>query len=302
MKHPVTVVIPAYKKTGELVRNLNRNLPYLKGVEVIVVNDFPSCSIAPEISAFPGVKLIEHTKNTGFSGAVNTGIRAAKGRFVMLLNSDVRLLSDSWHHALDHFTGNNRLFAVSFAQRERDGRIVGKNRLYWHQGFMQHMPAKDLDFGPTAWAEGGASIFDREKVTTIGLFSELYSPFYWEDIDLSYRARKCGYELLFDPGILVDHHHESTIGAFFSAGTVRKIAFRNQILFVWANITDPVLLLDHLLWLPVWKIRSLFSGNVAFLAGLLAATLQLPAALTSRKTRSGKLVPDDRILNITQSL
>ncbi|PJE58197.1 MAG: glycosyltransferase family 2 protein, partial [Candidatus Portnoybacteria bacterium CG10_big_fil_rev_8_21_14_0_10_36_7] len=45
-------------------------------------------------------------------------------------------------------------------------------------------------------------------------FDELYSPFYWEDIDLSYRAWKTGYTVLFDPQVLVEHHHETTIRTF----------------------------------------------------------------------------------------
>ena len=57
----------------------------------------------------------------------------------------------------------------------------------------------------------------------LGGMDTLYSPFYWEDIDLSYRAWKSGYQILYDPNIIVEHHHESTIAKYFDKKKVSDI-------------------------------------------------------------------------------
>lgn len=235
----ISVVIPTFKKVDQLIRNLAHNLRFLPSEEVIVVNDDPNKSIQDDLHEFPEIRLIENSVNKGFSGAVNTGISFARASHVMLLNSDVRLKDDTWRLALNHFSQNQNLFAVAFAQEEENGSIHGKNRIYWKDGMLYNDFAKDTTLGKTAWAEAGASVYDISKLKQIGLFDEAYSPFYWEDIDLSYRAWKAGYEVIFDPGIVVEHKHESTISSFFKKRDIERTAYRNQFYFVRKNITDP---------------------------------------------------------------
>jgi GT2 family glycosyltransferase len=282
----ISVVIPTYKKEDQLIRNLNRNLPFCKSCEVIVVNDFPENSIAKHMTQFPEVQLLENERNLGFSGAVNAGISKAQGDFVVLLNSDVVLKDNSFQRALIHFEKNSNLFAVAFAQKEKDGHIVGKNRIYWQKGFFRHDHASDREFGKTAWAEGGSSIFHREKLIKLDMFDTLYAPFYWEDIDLSYRAWKQGYEVLFDPSIVVEHHHESTIGTYFSKQSIDTIAFRNQLYFIWKNITDLRLRADHTIQLPITLVSSALNNNSAISRGFLQAVhrMFLPPSLIEKRS------------------
>ncbi len=246
----ITIVIPAYKKTEELVKRLKNNLPFFSNSEVIVVNDDPEKSLKILFRIFPTIKLLENKQNLGFAGAVNRGIMAATNPYIFLLNSDVGLTDDSYKKALDHFKTNRQLFAVTFSQKEKDGSIVGKNTLSFRRGMIAHAKAKQMTTGVTAWAEGGSSIFDRTKLLELGLFDTIYKPFYWEDIDLSYRAWKAGYEVLFDESIIVDHVHESTIGTFFKKKDIKIISYRNSFIFIWKNITAPSLFIAHLVMIP----------------------------------------------------
>ncbi len=271
----ISVVIPVYKKTGLFLKNLKRNISYLKSCEIVIVNDNPQETIRKRLS-FPSIILIENKKNLGFGGAVNKGVKKTSGRFVMLLNSDVVLGDESFKTALPHFKKNKDLFAVSFAQKEKDGSVVGKNIIFWKNGFMQHSIAPNLDQGINAWAEGGACIFDKEKFKQLGGFDEIYSPFYWEDIDLSYRAWRSGYEVLFDPKIVVEHFHESTIGSYFTPQTIKAISYRNQILFVWKNITQLALFCRHLFYLVPNLLMMLLKGESQFMKGFYLALQKLP--------------------------
>lgn len=276
----ISVIIPTYKNTEVLIKNLKHNLPYLEGCEVIVVNDNPQSSIAQELDQFVQVKLIENTENKGFSGTVNTGVAQATHSFIMLLNDDVKLLNTAYQKALNHFINDTSLFAVTFAQKEKSGAIVGKNAVYWSKGFVRHKAIKPDDMGKTAWAEGGSCIIDKEKFIKLHGFDELYSPFYWEDIDLSYRAWKNGYSVLFDPQILVEHHHETTISSHFDTNRIETIAYRNQLLFIWKNISSWELLLIHKLHLMKMIIRAIIKNDVTFLEGFLQAMKYLPTVIS----------------------
>lgn len=243
----ISVIIPAYKNTDLLLKNLKHNLPHLKNCEIIIVNDDPEKSIKKDLEPYP-VVLIENKENLGFGGTANKGVEQAKSPYVMLLNSDVILSDSSFKQCGDHFKKDNSLFAVTFAQQEKDGTIVGKNKFFFKRGLFFHKKADDLRFGQNAWAEGGTSLFDRNKFLELGGFDTIYKPFYWEDIDLSYRAKKHGYLVLFDPKIQVTHYHESTIGKYFSKKYVKEIAYRNQFIFIWKNITAPLLVFSHLIF------------------------------------------------------
>lgn len=264
----ISVVIPQYKGKEKLYANLKHNLPFLKGCEIIVVNDYPEISLTAEMAKlFPQVNVIENERNLGFAGAVSVGISVVKNQFIFLLNNDVLLNDDNFQKTLSHFEKDIALFAVSFRQTEKDGSFVGRNKIHWKNGFFQHTKTNATKIGINGWAEGGSMLFDKKKYDKIKGFDTLYSPFYWEDIDLSYRAWKAGYTVLFDSSITVQHHHKSTIATHFDASHIKTIAYRNQFITIWKNISDGKMIFEHLFYL----IKNLFvyplKGEKEFLAG-----------------------------------
>ncbi len=90
------------------------------------------------MNRFSQVTLIENRENKGFAASVNLGIQKAKMKYVMLLNSDVKLTDDKYKDSIDFFKKDPELFAISFAQKEKDGSMVGKNQLYWINGMAYH--------------------------------------------------------------------------------------------------------------------------------------------------------------------
>jgi len=262
----ISVIIPTYKNKELFLTNLKHNLPYLRDCEIIVVNDCPEQSLKDDLKE-NNVILIENEENSGFGRSVNKGVKVCKGEFIFLLNNDVILEKDDYKSVLRHFKTDSSLFAVSFAQKEKDGSIVGKNKIYWQNGFFQHKKAGDLEFGENGWAEGGNCIIDKNKFLQLKGFDPVYSPFYWEDIDLSYRARKKGWKILFDPQIIAVHYHKSTIGKYYDENKIREISFRNQLLFMWKNVIDKKTILEHLKYLP----PTILKGGLPFIKGFLAA-------------------------------
>ena len=282
MKKNISVIIPAYKNTTLLLKNLQNNYLLLENCEIVIVNDDPQTPLKPYLKKYPEIKIIENIQNQGFSKAVNLGIKNATQDYLLLLNTDVVLQKIDFDRLLTIFSKNKELFALSFYQKENNGIVSGKNQIYWQNNFFQHKRATNLDAGITAWAEGGAGLFDKKKLLELGGFDAIYSPFYWEDIDLCYRAWKSGYTVLFDPETKVDHQHESTIGKYFSQ-KIKTISLRNQFIFIWKNITDQELINAHCknlvkIYFSLLKDSGLSAGKSFFQALLL-----LPKILEKRK-------------------
>ena len=274
----ISVVIPVYKNKSLFIKNLEKNIRFLKNCQIIIVNDNPQKKIKKEIEdsikkkrQIYNLVIIENKKNLGFGQSVNIGVTKAKGKYLMLLNSDVVLQDKSFLKAIDYFKKDKSLFAVSFAQIEKNGEIVGKNRIFWEKGFYQHQEEKDLSFGETGWAEGGSCIIDLQKFNRLGGFNPIFSPFYWEDIDLSYQAKKHGFKVIFDPKIKVVHHHQTTIGKYFKKSVIEKIAFCHQFLFTWKNIENWKKLAQHLFFLPYYFIFFALKGKTSFFFGFIQA-------------------------------
>lgn len=275
--YSISIIIPVYKNYQMFYQYLEINKKFFDDCEVIIMNDYPLENITQSVKKiYPQAKVVNNKKNLGFAGNINKGVKIATRNYVFLMNSDVVLKDDSFKKTVDYFKKNKKLFAISFAQLEKDDKIVGANRGYFQNGLINHFSqpiSNHQSLLPNFWAEGGASIFRRKLFMKLGMFDEIFNPFYWEDIDLSYRAWKAGYEIKFDPKIIVEHHHQSTIGKYFQQKKILRIAFRNQLIFHWKNLTDKELLIKHLLSVP----------KIIFRPGFFDALILLPKILPARK-------------------
>lgn len=278
MKNTITTIIPAYRNTELFLKNLSHNKKFLSSTEVIIVNDYPQEDITKSVLAIlPDAVVITNKKNLGFSGTINRGVESAKGEYLMFLNSDVQLLDSTFLKAIPLFQSHTKLFAVSFAQKTNDGKIVGANTGAYKRGFIVHKGRTTTTLSPNLWAEGGAMICRKELYLGLGQLDTMYSPFYEEDRDLSYRAWKSGYEVLFDPSIIVNHNHESTIKSYFDTSKVQTIAFRNLFLFHWKNLDDVDFRIIHLLFLPFHLLKAVLTGNIELIKGFMLAISHFPS-------------------------
>ncbi|MEK7597847.1 MAG: glycosyltransferase [Patescibacteria group bacterium] len=286
--YSVSIIIPVYKNYEMFFKYLEINKKYFAGCEVIVMNDYPQKNITKKVKKiYPEAIIVNNKKNLGFAGNVNRGVIKSTRNYVFLMNSDVVLKDNSFLNALEYFKKDQKLFAVGFAQIEKDGKIVGANRAYFQNGLINHshQPVTNhQQLISNLWAEGGSSIFNKKLFIDLGLLDELFNPFYWEDIDLSYRAWKTGYKIFYDPTIKVEHHHESTIGKYFDKSKILRTAFRNQLIFHWKNLADKDLILKHFLNIP----------RFIFLPGFFDALIRLPLILQARKKTIKLFIKSDK--------
>lgn len=269
-----SIVIPNYN--GEAL--LQRNLPKIinQAIEIIIVDDASTDDSIQIIKSFPRVRLIENQKNLGFASTVNRGVKAARGEIVVLLNTDVYPEKGFLKYLLPHFE-DPKVFAVGMMDKSVEddqmvlrGRGVGR----WQRGFYVHSRG-EVDQTDTAWVAGGSGAFRRSIFLELGGMTEIYNPFYWEDIDLSYRAVQVGYKILFEPKSVVVHEHEKgAIKQKYSARQVELIAYRNQFLFAWRN-ANLQQWLNHLFWLPYHLVFTTIKSRGLFLIAFFQAIIRI---------------------------
>jgi hypothetical protein len=138
-------------------------------------------------------------------------------------------------------------------------------------------------------------IRNRTLVTLLILFN----PFYWEDIDLSYRARKTGWKTLFESKSIVHHYHEEgKIKSVYTTTDVKRIVYRNQFIFIWKNLTDKKQLFFHALYTPVRIIQAMLVGDYLMLQGCCLAIQKIKAILTCRYLQRRSYSKTDRDLDL----
>ena len=254
----ISVVIPNFNGKNLLSHNLPIVLKESQSAEVIVVDDASEDdSVSFVRGNFPEVKIIVKDKNSGYSSTVNLGVKNAKGDLIILLNSDAYPKKNYLAPLLPYFK-NPSVFAVGMLHENiEEDKIIkrGRGLANFIKGFLVHRRG-EVDKNDTFWVNGGAGIFRKKIWDTLGGLREIYDPFYWEDIDLSFRAVKAGFKIFFEPKSIVVH--KQSVGAIRSKYTpsqIKIIAYRNQFLFVWLNYFRSEYFIQHLLYLPYHFIR-----------------------------------------------
>ncbi len=296
----ISVVIPNFNGISLLMKNLPIVTSIFNKYEIILVDDASTDDSCDFVRInFPKVILVERSKNKGFASTVNDGVTVASGDLVFLLNSDAVPKNDFFDTLIPYFN-DPLVFAVGCLQEgdlwknvDKQGRGIGK----FDSGFLMHNPG-ETKINNTLWVFGGAGLFRKSIWDKLGGLNNLYDPFYWEDIDLSYRAQKAGYKIFFESRSIVIHkRHVSTIKSNYSDEYVKKISYRNQIMFVWLNITDYDYLLKHLFYLPYHLLIALIHRDLTFIAGFFTALKNFPQILKFRMNNNKfRQISDKEIL------
>jgi len=294
----ISIVIPSYNGRPLLEKNLPAVLRACQNWqkcspsanrqswEIIVVDDASTDdSLFFLKKNYPQIKVVKHRKNRRFAAACNSGVNAAKGEVVILLNNDVYPEIGFLKPLVKHFT-NEKVFAVGCLQiekRKNQHFRFGRGKMAFRRGFVVHWRAKNQNLKITDWAFAGAAAYSREKWQYLQGMDTLFRPAYEEDRDLSYRALKHGFKILFEPKSRVYHKPEVTNLRVFGSGKMKIFSFKNQFLFVWKNITDWEYFLKHFLWLPYHLFFTNIRSKGYLGLGFLLALFSLPEVLKSRR-------------------
>ncbi len=260
--------------------------------EVVIVDDAsPEDDYVFVKTNFPQVKVFKNNKNLGFGETINRGVRESTGEILILLNQDVTPHPDILKYLKSDFQ-DPQVFGVSLAESQY-GPTTGE----FSNGFISHRQLKNRPdhLSSTFWVSGGSGAVRKSYWNQLGGFDPLYSPGYWEDVDLSYRAHKRGWQVLWDPRAQVEHVHEQAFGGqHFNQSYKRLIQERNHLLFNWKNLQDRGLLAKHFEHLVARMLQ-----HPGYLRVIFMAIQRLPMLLKSRSNLSKVTIPDRQILQLT---
>ena len=264
---------------------------------LVVDNGSTDKSVAWLEDNYPEVEILKLEKNLGFGAGNNLGVKAAANEIVVLLNNDMIVSSDFLDPLLRGFTGPD-IFAVTSQVHFPDGKRreeTGATAARFDKGYLHftHLPIKNHHFTreylPVLWAGGGSSAFRKSMFLALGGFSEIYSPCYQEDVDLSFRAWKRGWHSLVAADSNVLHKHRSTSNRLFSDKQLASLIEERKLWFIWINL-ELKTLLPHFLFLPLSLTKWIP------IATYLRAIRKLPLILLSRMLMPSRIFSDREIM------
>lgn len=192
--------------------------------EIIVIdNNSPddSCDMVKRL--FPNVTLLENKENVGFSKANNQAVAIAKGDYVCILNPDTVVANDTFFKLLSFVSSKSKLGIVGCKLIDGSGtflpeskrnvptpmvsfkKVLGSSKEYY---------ASHLHENQSGYVDvlvGAFMFLERSVYNEVGGFDEDYF-MYGEDIDISFKVKKAGYQNYYFADTTVIHYKgESTL-------------------------------------------------------------------------------------------
>lgn len=209
--------------------------------EIIVVdNDSSDGSVEMIEKDFPRVKLIQKYKKRGFGANNNFGIKVAKGKYILLLNPDTEIVDkNTFKEMIEWMNKHPKAGLASCALLNPDkktyqgsgGYFPTLTRVFAWMTFLDDIPFVDTLVKPyhplhgwspfykgedyfkksheQDWVTGAYYLIRKEALDEVGVFDEDFF-LYVEEVELSYRIKKAGWEVWYLPKWVIVHYGQST--------------------------------------------------------------------------------------------
>ena len=220
----LSIVIVSYNVCRFVAQCLDSVLRASEGidVEVFVVDNASADDTVSHIgSRYPWVKLIANDDNLGFSRANNMAIRQAQGEYILLLNPDTIVAGSTLRECVGFMDAHPQAGGLGVRMHNADGSLAPESRRaipspwvsclkmlgFTKRYYMSHLSWDEP--GRIEVVSGAFFMLRRKALDQVGLLDEDFF-MYGEDIDLSYRLLKGGWENWYHPSDVVHFKGEST--------------------------------------------------------------------------------------------
>ena len=224
MAKKISIIIVSYNVRHYLDQCLESVHQALEGIdgEVFVVdNDSMDDTMSVLPARYPWVSFTANDENVGFARANNQAIRQATGQYVLLLNPDTAVAKNTLRDAVRFMDRHRQAGGVGVMMHNEDGSLAPESRRaiptpwvsalkmmgFTRRYYMSHLP----------WDEpcqievisGAFCLLRHEALDQIGLLDEDFF-MYGEDIDLSFRLLKGGWQNWYLPLSITHFKGKST--------------------------------------------------------------------------------------------
>jgi GT2 family glycosyltransferase len=224
MAKKISIVIVSYnvsKLLDECLQSVARALQGIDGEVFVVDNHSKDNTLTMLKEKHPEVRVIANEVNVGFSRANNQAIRLSEAEYVLLLNPDTVVYENTLHGVLDFMDQHPQAGGAGVRMLTREGnrapesrrsiptpwvamlKMLGATRRY----YMSHLSWDEP--GQIEAVSGAFFLVRRKALDQVGLLDEDYF-MYGEDIDLSYRLLKGGWQNWYLPYDIIHYKGEST--------------------------------------------------------------------------------------------
>ena len=220
----LSVVIVSYNVRPFLTACLDSVRCALEGIEgevFVVDNHSDDDSVEVVTRGYPWVHLIVNKENLGFSKANNIAIREAKGEYILLLNPDTVVAEDTLRGVVGFMDEHPEAGGAGVRMHNGDGTLAPESRRaiptpfvaarkmlgLTKRYYMSHLPWDEP--ARMEVVSGAFMMLRRKAVDQVGLLDEDFF-MYGEDIDLSYRLLKGGWQNWYLPFDIVHYKGQST--------------------------------------------------------------------------------------------
>lgn len=220
----LSVVIVNYnvrELLSECIKSVNTALTGIDGDIYVVDNNSSDGSVDYIRDHFPDVHVIANSDNQGFAHANNQAIRQTNSDYVLLLNPDTLVFEGTLRGCVDFMDAHPQCGGVGVRMLTREGTVAPESRRaiptpwvaflkmlgFTRKYYMSHLPWDKP--GQIEVISGAFCMLRHKALDQIGLLDEDFF-MYGEDIDLSYRLLKGGWENWFLPYDIIHYKGEST--------------------------------------------------------------------------------------------
>jgi N-acetylglucosaminyl-diphospho-decaprenol L-rhamnosyltransferase len=206
------------QKAIELVNNSQHNLT----TEIFVVDNASRDDSAELVAKhFPDVHLIRNQLNVGFGRANNQVLPFYKGRYVLLLNTDAFVETDTIQKTFDFMEQNSDVGILGVKLLGRDGVLqpscryfptpfniflnrTGLFKLFPNVQLVDNMAWDHNAVRDCDWVPGCYYLIRKEVIDQVGLFDPRYF-LYYEEVDHCYATKQAGWKVTYYPEAPVVH-------------------------------------------------------------------------------------------------
>ncbi len=186
-------------------------------LELILVDNGSTDGTAQLLARLENVRVLRNRQNTGYLLAVNQAVAEARGRTILLLNSDAFMHTNALAIALQTLESDDRIGAVGGKLIMPSGRVQEAGSIIWSdastQGYGRNlrpeageaMFRRDVDYCSAAFLLTRRAHFDG-----MGRFDPVYAPAYYEDADYCMRLWAAGLRVVYEPRAVINHYESGS--------------------------------------------------------------------------------------------
>jgi GT2 family glycosyltransferase len=225
----LSIITANYNNSSSILSCLDSIVNNLKELdyEIIVVDNCSkdeSCRLVRE--KYSNFHIIENIKNFGFARAINQGFKNTNGKYLMILNPDVKMASGLIEKLIKYMDDHSDVglllpklinpdgslqlscrtfynFSTLLFRKSPLGKIFPNHKVIRKHLLMDwnHEEVREVD-----WGLGACMIMRRNALTDGKILDDRFF-LYFEDVDLCLRLKKAGWKIIYYPNVVMTHQH-----------------------------------------------------------------------------------------------